>query len=54
MSTSFVPFSAALRCGLIEAALAPYLTDLPTKFSAALRCGLIEARAGSQDMKVHI
>ena len=36
-------FSAALRCGLIEAMGAVCETRPSSRFSAALRCGLIEA-----------
>ncbi len=37
-------FSAALRCGLIEASLGGLGSERDCRFSAALRCGLIEAR----------
>ncbi len=39
-----IMFSAALRCGLIEARVLSLDGAQATKFSAALRCGLIEAQ----------
>ena len=40
-------FSAALRCGLIEAFHPPIHAGPHPEFSAALRCGLIEASVGN-------
>ncbi len=40
-------FSAALRCGLIEAHPGTAGPGPPGSFSAALRCGLIEAERGT-------
>jgi len=36
-------FSAAIRCGLIEAFSSPIRRPNRWSFSAAIRCGLIEA-----------
>ncbi len=43
-------FSAALRCGLIEAERVLEMARTLSPFSAALRCGLIEAPPSSEDI----